>query len=45
MFKLKLNMNLKKGLLRIYLVLCAVWSLFFTSGYFYGRQKDEGFSK
>ena len=35
-------MNLKKGLLRVYLVLGAVWSLFFTSLYFFGPTKDEG---
>ena len=42
MFKLNLFMNLKKGLLRIYLVLGTVWSLFFTSLYFYGPTKDDG---
>ncbi len=42
MFKLEMVMDLKKGLLRIYLVLGTVWSLFFTSLYFYGPTKDEG---
>ena len=42
MFKLNLFMNLKKGLLRIYLVLGTVWSLFFSLLYFYGPTKDDG---
>jgi len=42
MFKLGMFMNLKKGFLRIYLVLGTVWSLFFTSLYFYVPTKDEG---
>tara|TARA_B110000261_G_C12954613_1_gene305880 strand:- start:224 stop:424 length:201 start_codon:yes stop_codon:yes gene_type:complete len=41
MFKLEIFMNLKKGLLRIYLVTGTVWSLFFTSLYFYGSTKDD----
>jgi hypothetical protein len=35
-------MNLKKSLLRIYLVLVTVWSLFFTLLYFYVPTKDKG---
>tara|TARA_B100001093_G_scaffold300056_1_gene286125 strand:+ start:6496 stop:6612 length:117 start_codon:yes stop_codon:yes gene_type:complete len=38
-------MDLKKGLLRIYLMLCTAWPLFFSSSYFYVQQKDEGFNK
>ena len=41
MFKLQMFMNLKKGLLRIYLVLGAVWSLYFLHHYFYGPTKDD----
>ena len=42
MFKLEIFMSLKKGLLRIYLVLGSVWFLFLTSFYFYGPTKDDG---
>jgi hypothetical protein len=38
-------MNVKKDLLRIYLMTDAVWSLFYTAGYLYWQQKDKSSSQ